>query len=652
MSLFTELKRRNVFKVGAAYLVVAWLTVQAASIAFPTFEAPAWALRVFIFVAMLGFPIALVIAWGFELTPAGIRVETAPAGNKRMLAIAGVLVALAIAWYFRAELPGVEQAPGQQRLAVLPFANFSPDPDNAFFTDGLHDDILTALSRLQGVEVISRTTMQTFRGSKLTLAEIAKRIGATHVLEGSVRRANDRVRLTVQLIDAQNDGHVWAETYDRTMGDALTLQSAVAKQVARVLEVPLAGGVENAPPTTVPAAYDLFLKARLTLERNNRLKLLDSALLLDPGFSLARALRAVTACQMLWFDDRQRRSLAPQARADIDQVRREAPGLSEADVAEAYYIYYVDLDFPRALATADRVLATEPNHPEALGVRATLLRRLDRFDEAIAAKRRSVELDPGNPAQQTAFSEILRSYGLNREAIAALDAAIATLPEGDAAKAELERQRIWAVFLLTGDRAGARAAMDALKGLVPEPVWKRSAAQFEDSASMRLEALALQPEWLPVADRIVRPRAVLVALWADFEGDAALRDAALEEAGRLYATLPAGEPMRPGSIAWHALFLSLRGDHAEAVEEARRSAAQVSEDEDAVALANVAGPAILALARAGAKGEALDLLERRARMTLVLDASNYHDPLLRKLLGDEPRYQAVMQRIAAKFEKL
>jgi TolB-like protein len=168
----------------------------------PLYDTPAWFLRAFVLIVSLGFPIALVMAWMLEVTPEGIKADVPTAGSKRMFAIAAVLAALALGWDFRGDLPPARAPAGQLRLAVLPLSNFSPDPDNAFYADGLHDDILTSLSRLHGVEVISRTSMQTFKGSTLTLSEIAAKLGATQVLEGSVRRETDRVRLTVQLIAA------------------------------------------------------------------------------------------------------------------------------------------------------------------------------------------------------------------------------------------------------------------------------------------------------------------------------------------------------------------------------------------------------------------------------------------------------------------
>ncbi len=659
MSLWAELRRRNVLKVGAAYLVVAWLLIQVAATVTPQLQLPDWAPRLITLLLMLGFPIALLIAWFLEHTPEGMKVEPVTAGNRRMLIVAAALAALALGWYFRIGQPGpvnTAQQPDEPagaprvRLAVLPFANFSPDPANGFFADGLHDDLLTALSRVRDVDVISRTTMHTFKGSPLTLVEIAQKVSATHAIEGSVRREGEQVRLTVQLIDARSDQHQWAQTYDRTLREAQALQRTVAADVAKALGATLPGQVAETPGTTVPAAYDLYLKSRITLDRGDRLKLLDSALLLDPGYSRARAARASIACVSLWFDDLQTAKLAPQARADIDQVRREAPGLPAADIAEAYYIYYVELDYPRALATVDRVLAADPNNAEALAARAPLLRRLGRFDEAIVAARRSAELDPGSIDAIKSLADYLRALGRYRESVAALDQAMETFRSAGADTVMLESARIRTLHDMTGDAAAALAALETLKGRISEQRWLRERSFFS-TPQHRLEGLALAPDWISGADRIVYPKAVRVALIADQLGDAALRGQALEEAARHYAAAPPGPAERPGSRAWRALYLALRGDHGKAIEEARRAVAEVTDGSDAVALASVFFPATCALALAGARDQALDVLERRARMPMAMSASNYHDPVLSRLLGGEPRYEAVMQRIASRFEQ-
>ena len=657
MSLFAELQRRSVFKVAAAYLVVAWLAAQAAGLAFPAFEAPAWALRVFLFVLMLGFPIALVLAWVFQMTPEGLRAEPAAVGNKRMYAAAGVIAALALGWYFRDALPSdghAAQAPARNpRLAVLPLSNFSPDPANAFFADGLHDDLLTSLSRMKGVEVISRTTMQTFRDSKLTLAEIAQKIGATQVLEGSVRRDATRVRLTVQLIDARSDDHIWAETYDRPLSDALTLQNEVAQGVAKALKVAIAGGAEDAPLTAVPAAYDLYLKARVTRDNRIRLKLLDSALLLDPKFTEARAQRARTACQVQWFDETRSDELVPQARADIDQARAERPDLAAIDVAEAFYLYYVGRDWAAALAMADAALAKDPSNGDALFVRSLLLRRLGRRDEAIATAQRRLELDPASFTSINLVADHFHFYRRYRDVIAQIDAFLARQPAESPDRDGLVRARSYFVYLIDGDREAFWQRLETLRPKMTDAQYFGARYGFGDPSVEDIAWLQGKGEaWQKADEGALYPTALDVARDADYLGDAKLRAAALEEAARLYATLPQKVMVRPYTLAHHAHFLALRGDVDGARADVERMLALTTLDKDATATGQIGMFGALALAQAGETSRALDLLEASVGQAGVHPALVYHDAFLRKLLGNEPRYQALMKQIEAKFEKL
>jgi len=282
MSLFAELKRRNVVKVGAAYLLVAWLVVQAASIGFPAFDAPPWALRVFILVLLLGFPIAVVMAWVFEMTPEGLKVEPAPMGTKRIVGVALVLAALAVLWYYRGqptvrdsaipqgEVGAVAPAPPKElpkSIAVLPFVNMSADTSNEPFADGISEELLNVLVKVPGLGVASRTSSFAFKGRELGAGEIAKQLKVSYILEGSVRKAGDKVRITAQLIDAVHDRHLWSETYDRELTDIFAVQGEIANAIVGALRGEL-DGAKPAPKVEVQAdtqnmqAYELYLKAR------------------------------------------------------------------------------------------------------------------------------------------------------------------------------------------------------------------------------------------------------------------------------------------------------------------------------------------------------------------------------------------------------
>jgi TolB-like protein len=284
---FAELQRRNVYKVAVAYAVVAWLLLQALSILLPAFDAPPWVLRVFIAAIAAGFPLALVFAWAFELTPEGIKrseevapqQSIAPKTGRKLIAITAALVVIAVALFVfqfvRSQHPAqVTSSSGksppspasptipQKSIAVLPFENLSEEKANAFFTDGVQDEILTHLARIADLKVISRTSvMQYKRATQRNLREIGQQLGVAHVVEGSVQRADKRVRVNAQLIDARNDAHLWAQTYDRDLADVFAIQSEIAKAIADQLQAKLSPGEKKAieqPPTTDLAAFDLY----------------------------------------------------------------------------------------------------------------------------------------------------------------------------------------------------------------------------------------------------------------------------------------------------------------------------------------------------------------------------------------------------------
>src|ERR1700694_2851944 len=283
-NFFGELKRRNVYKVAVAYAIVGWLLVQIATQVFPFLEIPNWVIRLVIALVVIGFPIALVLAWAFELTPEGIvRTEDVDpeksirksTGRKLAFAIIGVLlVVIAMLIYqrfpFRTETG--ETIP-QKSIAVLPFENRSEDKANAYFADGIQDEILTRLSKIADLKVISRTSTQHYKSAPENLPEIARQLGVAHILEGSVQKSGDAVRVNVQLIKAANDSHLWAETFDRKLSDIFSVETEVAKAIADQLRVHLIGREEQAiavRPTDIPEAYDAYLGGLAYILRTQR----------------------------------------------------------------------------------------------------------------------------------------------------------------------------------------------------------------------------------------------------------------------------------------------------------------------------------------------------------------------------------------------
>ena len=434
MSLFEELKRRKVFKVAATYLVVAWLLIQVVATVSPQLQLPDWAPRLVTLLLMVGLPIALVFAWALEVTPEGVKVEVAQVGNKRVYGIAGVLFLAALGWYFlvparderdadRAETPaqtaageGV-QAPRQGSdsapetasrkgsVAVLPFANRSSEPDTAYFVDGVHDDLLTQLSRNPELKVISRTSVMEYRDTTKNMREIGEELGVAHLLEGAVQRAGKRVRVNAQLIDAATDEHLWAEIYDRelTPENVFEIQTEIAAAIASALGKALAKGMDVPPagaaPTRNAKAWDLYLRARALSDKGTTdditgvIALYRQALVEDPGFALAMGELALELTNSYWFGSR-RTAERDEAKLWIDRALALAPQDPRLRWINARHLYHGYLDYEAALeqlALAEKGL---PGSADIFSLRGWILRRMGRAAEAIENANAALVLDP------------------------------------------------------------------------------------------------------------------------------------------------------------------------------------------------------------------------------------------------------------------
>ena len=414
MSLIAELKRRKVFKVGAAYLVVAWLAVQAASIGFPAFDAPPWVLRVFILVALLGFPVALVLAWSFDLTAEGVKVDGSAQGGKRMLAIAAALVLLALGWYFTgqpafrrgdfAPAPANAAQISQKSIAVLPFENLSHDPDNAYFAQGIQDEILTRLAKIGELKVISRTSTEKYKSAPDNLRQIAAQLGVANILEGSVQKANDQVRVNVQLINALTDAHLWADIYDRKLTDIFAVESDVATNIAGRLQAKLTGSEQravSARPTDNPEAYQLYLRGRFFWSKRTgddlqkSIGYFEQAIARDPNYALAYAALAQAQLLMPGYNGGSPKEWFPQAEAAAKKALLLDETSSDAHAALGMVKQLYDFDSPGAIAEFERAIALNPNDGDAHHWFANhALAATGKIDREIAEMKRALELDP------------------------------------------------------------------------------------------------------------------------------------------------------------------------------------------------------------------------------------------------------------------
>src|SRR5712691_6390938 len=416
---FAELKRRNVYKVAIAYGVVAWLLMQVASQIFPFFEIPNWAVRLVVLLLIIGFPVAVILAWAFELTPEGIkraedvdlsRSVTRKSGRKLDFFIIAVLLLVISILLFQRLRPNVSPAVSsslEKSIAVLPFDNLSRDPDNAYFSDGIQDEILTKLAGIGDLKVISRKSTAKYKSTPEDLKTVARELGVASVLEGSVQKAGDKVRVNVQLLDARVDTHLWAKSYDRELKDVFTVESEVAQEIADTLRAKLSPSQSDAlaaAPTRDTEAYDLFLKGEyeehqaeivLNAELFDRAQTFyRQALARDPNFALAYARLAHSELHRHWFISNLTSAELAEVKSNIEHALAIAPVSPDAHLALAEFYYRGHRDYDSALRELDRSIELQPNNAEARVLYALIYRRRGEWQRALGEFDRAVELDP------------------------------------------------------------------------------------------------------------------------------------------------------------------------------------------------------------------------------------------------------------------
>ncbi len=432
MPFIAELKRRNVFRVGAAYVIVAWILIEVASVILPTFKTPEWVMQAFTTLVILGFPLALIVAWAFELTPEGIKRDadvdpgesiTHVTGRKLDFAIIGLLV---IALIFvvvdnyvleaepeQAELateraPEAESVAREKSIAVLPFENLSRDATNEPFTIGIHDDILTQISKISALKVISRTSVMEYRNTTKNLKTIGQELGAATILEGGVQRAGDRVRINVQLIDAASDKHLWADTYDRrlTAANIFAIQTEIATAIADALRATLSTEEQellDTIPTENMAALEAYFLGKQRMEKRSSVALAEAvddfnrAIELDPSFALAYVGLADSYQLQIEYSGLPLDEMTEKAQAATDKALALDDRLAEAYTSLGGIESFRN-DYEATEAAFQRALELNPNYVTAYHWYSMLLgQTLGRRDEALELSKKAVELDPRSP---------------------------------------------------------------------------------------------------------------------------------------------------------------------------------------------------------------------------------------------------------------
>jgi TolB-like protein/Tfp pilus assembly protein PilF len=663
---FEEVKRRKVYRVAAAYIIAAGGIIQLASAAFPAWELPNWALRLVIVLLLIGFPIALILAWAFDVTPQGIRATpnvAVPRTNRRrnviMLVATGVIVS-AIAGFFL--LPRISSARKiDKSIAVLPFENLSDEKENAYFADGIQDDILTNLSKIGDLKVISRTSVMQYKGAARNVREIGKALGVSNILEGSVRRSGNKVRINVQLIDANSDQHIWANDYDRDLIDVFAIQSDLAHEIANALQAKLSDtekALMERKPTENGEAYLAFVQAhnlQSAVEDVGKLKqseqLYARAIELDPKFALAIASYSCLGSWILHTFDptRERRQ---KARALAEQALQLQPDLPEAHLAMGFSYYYGDNNYDAAQKEFEIARRGLPNESEVYLALGAIQRRQGKWAESTANLEKAASLNPKEswPLQNLAFNyQMLRDF----------DAANKTIDRGlevDPNAFGLWEMKSKLAIAEKGDLSVSEKAFQTAKSM---PMNDEDKLRM---ASGRADVFLLErkyQEGLREAESL--PDDLLsTAFPQHLSGKYYLigfaRKALQDEVGARAAFLKAKDLLEaqlkesPDSPDMHiqlAKILAYLGEKDAALTEARRATELLPESKDAFGGPEIASGVAEVHAILGDNGRAIEILDgllsRPSAVTVQgLKVNPIWDPL-----RNDPRFQALLNKYGA-----
>jgi TolB-like protein/Tfp pilus assembly protein PilF len=657
-----ELQRRKVYRVAAAYTIAAGFIIQIGSAVFPAWELPNWTFRLVVVFLLIGFPISLILAWAYDVTPQGIRATPAPGVHRRrnlitLIAI-GVVVS-AVAGFFI--LPHALARKIDKSIAVMPFENLSEDKENAHFADGIQDDILTNLAKIGDLKVISRLSVMAYRDAPHNAREVGKALGVSTILEGSVRRSGNRVRVTVQLIDAANDEHIWANNYDRDLNDVFAIQTDLAKEIAGALRAKLSPSEKaqlERKPTENGEAYLAFVQAhnlQNAVEDLGKLKqseqLYARAIELDPRFALAIARYSQLESWIVHTFERttERRE---KARALAQRALQLQPDLPEAHLAMGFSLYYGDNDFEGALKEFEIAQRDLPNEAEGYLALGSIQRRLGKWPESNASLEKAASLDPKD-------SWVLQNLALSYQTLRDFDAANKTIDRG--LEVNPDGLGLWEIksklaIAEKGDLSVAERAFQAVKSI---PMNNEEKLRI---AGGRLDVFLLErryQEALHEAESL--PDGFLAGIPAALCGKYYLlgfaRKALHDEAGARAAFLKAKDlveaqlkksPDSPDLRIQLAKVLAYLGEKDAALTEARRATEILPESKDAFGGPEITAGVAEVCGIVGENARAIELLDgllaRPSPVTVaLLKLSPAWDPLRK-----DPRFQALIDKYSAK----
>src|SRR5438093_4150122 len=592
-----ELRRRKVYRVAAAYIIAAGFIIQIASAVFPAWELPNWTFRLLVALLLIGFPIALILAWAFDVTPEGIRAtkattaETHLRRNMIVLVATGVIVSVAAGFFL---LPRAAARKIDKSIAVLPFQNLSDENENAYFADGIQDDILTNLSKISDLKVISRTSVMSYRGSGIRNArDIGKALGVATLLEGSVRRIGNRVRVNVQLINANNDEHIWAEDYDRDLTDVFAIQTDLAQKIASALQAKLSPNEKarlDHRPTQNSDAYLLFVQARDYADRaemfhDTSLKaepLFEQAIKLDPNFAAAFAGLSMVE-SWVYHNSDPVPSRREKARLNANEALRLQPDLPEGHLALGFSYYYGERDYERALAEFDIARRGLPNESQAYLAIGSIQRRQGKWSESNANLEKAATLDPKNinVAINLCFSYVAQRNFETADKV--IDRVIAASPQPFQPRA----LKGFMAVLSKGDLSAAEKVFSSVSpesdpnGLI---TWARAwILTLERKFPDALQALErYRGETMFTNTTAPSPKAFVEGMIYLLQGDKTKAQPEFEHARLVSEKLLREAPDDCARHGQHGLILAALGQKQEAIAEGKRAVELLPESQDAL----------------------------------------------------------------------
>jgi TolB-like protein len=659
---FAELQRRKVYRVAVAYIIAAGFIIQIGSAVFPAWELPNWTLRFVVVLLLVGFPIALILAWAYDVTPQGIQATPKVPGVHRRRNIITLLAAglaiSAVAGFFlfpRASGRNVEKS-----IAVLPFQSLSDEKENAYFADGIQDDILTNLSKIGDLKVISRMSVMSYRDAGMRNArEIGKALGVATLLEGSVRRVGNRVRVNVQLINANNDEHLWAEDYDRDLTDVFAIQTDLAQKIASALQAKLSPNEKarlDRPPTQNPDAYLLFLQAHDYASRRDifhrttekAIPLFEQAIKLDPNFALAFAGLSMAESWVYHSSDPvpARRE---KMRLNALEALRLQPDLPEGHLALGFSYYYGDRDYERALTEFETARQGLPNEAQAYLAIGSIQRRQGKWTESTANLEKATALDPKNA--DILFNLVSNYMALrNFEAAEKItDRAIAIAPQSF----EVLALKLYLAITWKGDLGVAEKQFSSVPA-ESDPNGLMTWARYWILTLQRKfpEALAVVEkfpgETLITETTAPSPKAFLEGMIHLLQGDIEKAQPELEHARLISEKLLREAPEDPARHAQHGLILAGLGRKQEAIAEGKRAVELLPESQDAFDGPRCTAALAEIYAWTGESDNAFRLLDHLLAVPSGLTVPVFKLEPAWDPLRKDPRYQALIDKYSPK----